>query len=645
MTNRIAGVCVAAAAVVVAFGSGAALGGAAEGPATEPDEAAYARALQPIEAQIKAWDFAGAGAALAKLRFESPELAERLATRRAEAALLARLKAKMIAAINDAKPRLRKGTLLIPGLNGDLVLADEQAIVAEVPGKGTEKHPWAELGPRTLQRLLQRCTDRRDPNDLIASALLALIQGDVAGAEADFAAARVRGANVDPYLVPLADAALAKALALLDERRFDDASPALAALEAKYAGTAWLAAHKEAIAAARRRARGGAANDEAEKLYAHAAKLFQEKDLFELKAAVEKLQADFAGTDAVTDATRKPSVAEMAEATAKLGKILTVRQKGKADFTSIQEAVTAAPPNSLVLVADGATYHEIVRVPAGKEGLILRGKKGVWPVITSDRHRLKEIADLVRTDCPGVTIEGFVLNHCANESVGGAFACVDALKPPVRVRSCILYMAWSPGQVATVTDKEAKPDDVIAEFDHCVVVVPSRGGFWSGHAGIITMTNSIWIQGIARTMYSEPPGMPQRIYRFANCVLRAVHLRGPADLRSCTLLDRLVLDGQPNLVRDCIVPCVQASKRETAIEHCDVHGTPAFGDFAKAGKGTISEPPEFQDPAQFDSRLRPASPCRKAASDGGDIGCRYTPEMLEMLKKTLELRSKGIIRF
>jgi hypothetical protein len=41
-------------------------------------------------------------------------------------------------------------------------------------------------------------------------------------------------------------------------------------------------------------------------------------------------------------------------------------------------------------------------------------------------------------------------------------------------------------------------------------------------------------------------------------------------------------------------------------------------------------------------RLKPTSPCRKKASDGGDIGCRFTPEMLE---KALELRRKRIIKF
>jgi hypothetical protein len=41
------------------------------------------------------------------------------------------------------------------------------------------------------------------------------------------------------------------------------------------------------------------------------------------------------------------------------------------------------------------------------------------------------------------------------------------------------------------------------------------------------------------------------------------------------------------------------------------------------------------------ARPTPTSPCREKASDGGDIGCRFTPEMLE---KALELRKKGIIK-
>ncbi|MGQ9576557.1 MAG: hypothetical protein ACUVUC_14690 [Thermoguttaceae bacterium] len=55
--------------------------------------------------------------------------------------------------------------------------------------------------------------------------------------------------------------------------------------------------------------------------------------------------------------------------------------------------------------------------------------------------------------------------------------------------------------------------------------------------------------------------------------------------------------------------------------------------------------PRFLDPANLDYRLAPNSPCKGKASDGGDIGCRYTPEMIELCKVALELRRRGIIKF
>ena len=36
---------------------------------------------------------------------------------------------------------------------------------------------------------------------------------------------------------------------------------------------------------------------------------------------------------------------------------------------------------------------------------------------------------------------------------------------------------------------------------------------------------------------------------------------------------------------------------------------------------------------------------RGLASGGGDIGCRYTAEMIEMVNVALQLRAKGIIKF
>ncbi len=50
-------------------------------------------------------------------------------------------------------------------------------------------------------------------------------------------------------------------------------------------------------------------------------------------------------------------------------------------------------------------------------------------------------------------------------------------------------------------------------------------------------------------------------------------------------------------------------------------------------------------PRNLDFRLMPDSPCIGKASDGGDMGCRYTPEIMELCRIALELRAKGLIKF
>jgi len=102
--------------------------------------------------------------------------------------------------------------------------------------------------------------------------------------------------------------------------------------------------------------------------------------------------------------------------------------------------------------------------------------------------------------------------------------------------------------------------------------------------------------------------------------------------RECSLVDSILLE-------------VRSGAPDTKVENCDVYGREPFWDLAKPGKGCFRADPQFRDPANLDFRLKPTSPCRKRASDGGDLGCRYTPEMLEMIKLALELRRRNIISF
>ena len=62
-------------------------------------------------------------------------------------------------------------------------------------------------------------------------------------------------------------------------------------------------------------------------------------------------------------------------------------------------------------------------------------------------------------------------------------------------------------------------------------------------------------------------------------------------------------------------------------------------------RGIVLERRHRQDACATTGGLMPTSPCIGKASDGGDIGCRYTPEMIEMCKILLDLRARGIIKF
>ena len=111
------------------------------------------------------------------------------------------------------------------------------------------------------------------------------------------------------------------------------------------------------------------------------------------------------------------------------------------------------------------------------------------------------------------------------------------------------------------------------------------------------------------------------------------------------ILPRLTSGTIRGALTDCIVKQVDSPKTDTRIDHCNVFGQPPFLNDAKPGKDCFRGDPQFRDPGNLDYRLKKTSPCRGKASDGGDVGVRYTPAMIEIVKKALELRKKGIIKF
>jgi hypothetical protein len=564
-------------------------------------------------------------------------LSQRLARQKDEAERMAALKKKMIQRINTAQPKLTTRSLLIPGIGGPLAKADEDKITVQTAAGKPRTVAWDELRPKSVQRLVGYTA--KSAEDHLAGGVLLLTLSRVAqrpsavsslaaSAEDHFGEAKAEGADIARYLDPLAESAFARVKSLLEKargmrtsrprqmERFAEAEKALAAIEDKYADTPWFREHKDAVQAAQNEVA-------AEKLYAQAASLYAAERLFDLKPLVEKLAADYAETAPATDPDRKPSFAEMREATKDLGTRLIVRKDGKGDFRSIQAAVDAAPPNSIIEIADSGVYDEKIKMA----DMTLRGRPGLWPIIRyTGSKRTKDPLLALRGE--KVTLEGLV-------AVSTQCTCIGSSARHTTLRRVIANGRWGGGG-AEVTGTLGARGEVKVIL--CLLVgrgTKVEGGRFMAEDSILPLHAG---GGILR-----------------NTVILRI---GPTacssggEIRNCTFgpgVQSLKLGRGPDLVIDSVVTRISAEADPTTgptrIEHCNVYGKAPFWEDAKPGKGCFSAPPEFRDPRNLDYRLKRDSPCRGKASDGGDIGCRYTKEMLEVLKKALELRKKGIIKF
>jgi len=597
----------------------------------EAVEKRYADAMKPIDALVAAWDFSAASGALAQVHFDEPELAARVAAWQYAVKVLESFKTALIAKLNAADPPLKKSDLKIRGAGGQVLKADESGITAKLLTGKAESLPWQEIGPQAIEKLVELAGGAQSPNAWLASGVLALSSGDAPSAEKHFEQARSLGAEVGPYLAPLAAAMFREARKLLEEGNFQEADELLANIETKYATIPWFTASKPALDAARAQAKAGIYEAEAEKLYQEAADLFAKQELFDVKALVEKLKGDYPQSHPVTDATRKPSFAELEQSTADLGRVITVRQDGQGDFTTIQAAIDAAPPNSLIEIQDNGPYNEKVHVPAQKKSLVMRGKSGCWPIITS-LGRIRDFPILMQVGADQVTLEGLLLVHGA--AAGQDQCCLlQRGKSTLRVRLCLLYGGKEAGSAAF---KSAIAEGGTSEFDHCAIIGGSYNSSYSW--SLLVVTNSVWF------------GNPSYIrggFKFENVLLATSGFGSwsGGELRHCTIAGNVKLGGRGYAAIDCIMPSVQAPQPGARIEYCDVHGAKPFADQAQPGPGCFSAPPQFANAQQYDYRLLPTSPCIGKASDGGDLGCRYTPGMIEIIQKALELRAQGIIKF
>jgi hypothetical protein len=221
---------------------------------------------------------------------------------------------------------------------------------------------------------------------------------------------------------------------------------------------------------------------------------------------------------------------------------------------------------------------------------------------------------LVAVEARGTTLERLILLHRAPPD--RELRCLSVHAGDFRLRSVMILMEASPSAFLAVADTDS-------ELKDCIILANGVA------AGRIVIDNSIlvgpnwWLQA------------PQSELRNCTVVQGSDNAFGSNSLR---------VTG-PAVLTDSVIELVWGDTSGVRTECCDVFGKSPFGAEATPGQDTFTLDPQFRDPANIDYRLRPTSPCIGKASDGGDIGCHYTPEMIEMCKKALELRAQGVIKF
>ena len=580
-------------------------------------EAKFTAAMKPVEEKIAAWNFAGAWEAAKTVRFDDKSLEDRLETRRGEIRRMGLLKRQIIAKIVQADPPLKKFDLGIRGLGGVITDAGQGGITTKTIKGEVERLTWDNLGSQATSKLIDLAIDPGDAEGCVAAGLLAFQAGDLAASERFFARAKAAGTDVSAQLAAVAASELADATELLSEGKFAQAHKILDSFNTKYAGIPWLAANRNTVNAMLAEARHGIREEEAEQLYAEAVKLHERKALFELRDVLERLTGEFSDCRPSVDPQRRPSVAQLRSATADLGARTIVRLDGRGDFKSIQAAIDAAGPNGLIEIQDNGPYAEYLLVPSEKTGLEIRGAQGCWPVITSanapgeDHVRTvqgKEVDTLVRVQA-NARMERVVLAHVAPH-------CNKAEALAVKLNSLDLRLSivYTPAGEGLSCDLFADTEVKVRE---CLILTSMNS---RTH---VSSVNSLWF---GRVRFGGGGGALRSCF-----VPRGVSF-SPHDANvaiDCILGDISVNDGIANDIQYCNL----VDAKQSTIYQKD------------AIKACFSAPPRFRDPANLDYRLVPDSPGTRAASDGGDIGVRYTPELMELCRVALELRMKGVIKF
>ena len=442
-----------------------------ETPAISPEllkqrqlDATFAKAMAAVESRVAGWDFQGAVQESEKVRFDSPELTARLAARREQIRRMADLKDRMIATINQADPPLKKTDLALRGINGEVNKADAEAITATLPNGKQESLAWPELGPKAMNKLLQLVVRREDAGDWLAAGLLSLDGPGCPRAPSGISTRRGRWA---PRPLPTWPCWRRGILP-----RSETCWTSTSTRKARRSWPRWKRSTESSPGSPRtnpnwtpprRRPSGACARRRPKAVYAQAAGLFRNGDLYELKPVVERLKTQYADSAVAADPQRKPSLAELEKAVADLGPLVRVRKDGKGDAKTIQEAVNNAAaqchdPNRggrAVDRADRGSRREGGTDDLRQEGPLARHYHGRRQnsysetlVVQSPQLSLERLV-IVRADAGGPPGTAITADKTALSFAGWSCTGTSTRASSIRSRAC--------ARPASVSRKESSP--------------------------------------------------------------------------------------------------------------------------------------------------------------------------------------------